>query len=122
MSEIALTADQLIVVGRGRLIADASVADVVAQASTNAAVHVRSAAAEALRGALVRPGVEVRALDPGRLEVHGLTGREIGEIALEEGIVLDELTPQQASLEDAFMALTGDAVDFRAAAPAGELA
>ena len=122
MSEIALTADQLIVVGRGRLIADASVADVVAQASTNAAVHVRSEAAETLRGALVRPGVDVRALDPGLLEVHGLTGRQIGEIALEEGIVLDELTPQQASLEDAFMALTGDAVDYRAAAPAGELA
>src|SRR3954454_4545836 len=122
MSEIALTADQLIVVGRGRLIADASVADVVAQASTNAAVHVRSAATETLRDALARPGVEVRALAPGLLEVHGLTGRQIGEIALEEGIVLDELTPQQASLEDAFMALTGDAVDYRAAAPAGELA
>src|SRR6185369_15516082 len=67
MSEIALTADQLIVVGRERLIADASMADVVAQASTNAAVLVRSAAAEALRGALVGPGVDVRALARGRL-------------------------------------------------------
>jgi ABC-2 type transport system ATP-binding protein len=118
MSEMALTADHLIVIGRGRLIADASVADVVAQASVNAAVHVRSESAEALRSALQRPGADVRMLEPGRLEVHGLTSRQIGEIALEERIVLDELTPQQASLEDAFMALTGGAVDFRANDPA----
>jgi ABC-2 type transport system ATP-binding protein len=118
MSEMALTADHLIVIGRGRLIADASVADVVAQASVNAAVHVRSESAEALRGALRRPGVDMRMLEPGWLEVHGLTSRQIGEIALEERIVLDELTPQQASLEDAFMALTGRAVDYRANDPA----
>jgi ABC-2 type transport system ATP-binding protein len=118
MSEMALTSDHLIVIGRGRLIADASVADVVAQASVNAAVHVRSDAAEELRAALARPGVDVRALEPGRLEVHGLTSRQIGEIALEERIVLDELTPRQASLEDAFMALTGEAVDYRAGDPA----
>jgi ABC-2 type transport system ATP-binding protein len=118
MSEMALTADHLIVIGRGRLIADASVAEVVAQASVNAAVHVRSEAAEALRAALQRPGVEVRMLEPGRLEVHGLSSRQIGEVALEERIVLDELTPQQASLEDAFMALTGRAVDYRANDPA----
>jgi ABC-2 type transport system ATP-binding protein len=115
MSEIALTADQLIVIGRGRLIADASVADVVAQASTNAAVLVRSESTERLRGALAGPGVRVDALGPGQLEVHGLSGRRIGEVALEEGIVLDELTPRQATLEDAFMALTGESVDFRAA-------
>ena len=118
MSEMALTADHLIVIGRGRLIADASVAEVVAQASINAAVHVRSESAEQLRGVLERPGVEVRALAPGRLEVHGLRSRQIGEIALEERIVLDELIPQQASLEDAFMALTGQAVDYRASDPA----
>src|SRR4051794_6573769 len=100
MSEIALTAEHVIVIGRGRLIADASVAEVVAQASVNAAVHVRSDSAEELRAALTRPGVDVRALEPGRLEVHGLTSRQIGEIALEERIVLDELVPQQASLED----------------------
>jgi ABC-2 type transport system ATP-binding protein len=115
MSEIALTADQLIVIGRGRLIADASVAEVVAQASTNAAVFVRTAPSEAsLRDALARPGVRIDALGPGQLEVHGLSSRQIGEIALEAGIVLEELTPRQASLEDAFMALTGESVDFRA--------
>jgi ABC-2 type transport system ATP-binding protein len=79
-------------------------------------VHVRSGAPEALRAALLRPGVDVRALEPGLLEVHGLSGRQIGEAALEEGIVLDELIPQQASLEDAFMALTGESVDYRALA------
>ena len=114
MSEIALTADQLVVIGRGRLIADASVTEVVAQASSNAAVVVRSAAAEQLHGALAGPGVVIESLAPGVLEVHGLTGRQIGEVALHERIVLDELTPRQASLEDAFMALTGEAVDFRA--------
>ena len=61
MSEIALTADHLVVIGRGRLIADASVADVVAQASTNAAVLVRSARSEELRDALAGPGVVDRA-------------------------------------------------------------
>jgi ABC-2 type transport system ATP-binding protein len=50
---------------------------------------------------------------PGQLEVHGLSGRQIGQVALEEGIVLDELTPRQATLEDAFMALTGESVDYR---------
>jgi ABC-2 type transport system ATP-binding protein len=114
MSEIALTADHLIVIGRGRLIADASVADVVAQASTNAAVLVRSESAEVLRGVLDRPGVRIDAVGPGQLEVHGLSGRQIGQVALEEGIVLDELTPRQATLEDAFMALTGESVDYRA--------
>jgi ABC-2 type transport system ATP-binding protein len=115
MSEIALTADHLIVIGRGRLIADSSVAEVVAQASTNAAVLVRSESAEALRGALDRPGVRIDAVGPGQLEVHGLSGRQVGQVALEEGIVLDELTPRQATLEDAFMALTGESVDYRAA-------
>jgi ABC-2 type transport system ATP-binding protein len=114
MSEIALTADHLIVIGRGRLIADASVAEVVAQASTNAAVLVRSESAEVLRGVLDRPGVRIDAVGPGQLEVHGLSGRQIGQVALEEGIVLDELTPRQATLEDAFMALTGESVDYRA--------
>src|SRR3954451_6325828 len=106
MSEIALIADPLIVVGRGRLIADASVGEIVQRASKNAAVLVRSARCEALRGALAGPGVVIESLDGERLEVHGLSGRQIGEIALREGVVLDELTPGQATLEDAFMALT----------------
>src|SRR3954452_23362726 len=114
MSEIALTADHLIVVGRGRLIADASVADVVEQASRNAAVLVRCEDGGALRRALARPGVVVHPLGDGAFEVHGVGAREIGEAMLHAGVALHELTPQQATLEDAFMTLTGDAVDFRA--------
>jgi ABC-2 type transport system ATP-binding protein len=114
MSEMALTADHLIVVGRGRLIADASVGEIVQQASKNAAVVVRSARGEVLQRALAGPGVVIESLDHDLLEVHGLSGRQIGEIALREGVALEELTPRQASLEDAFMALTGDSVDFHA--------
>jgi ABC-2 type transport system ATP-binding protein len=117
MSEIALTADHLIVIGRGRLIADASVAEVVARASTNAAVRVRSERATALRDALAGLDVVIEQPHADVLDVHGLTGRRIGEIALREGVVLDELTPQLATLEDAFMSLTGDSVDYRATAP-----
>ncbi len=114
MSEMALTADHLIVVGRGRLIANASVSEIVQQASENAAVLVRSARSEVLQRGLARPGVVIERLDSERLEVHGLNGRQIGEVALREGVALDELTPRQATLEDAFMALTGDSVDFHA--------
>jgi ABC-2 type transport system ATP-binding protein len=105
------------VIGRGRLIADASVAEIVARASENAAVLVRSAHATALRGALAGPDVVVEQPEGDVLEVHGLSGRRIGEIALAQRIVLDELTPRQATLEDAFMSLTGDSVDYRATAP-----
>jgi len=62
--------------------------------------------------------VVVRTLDDGAFEVHGLSAREIGEAALRAGVALHELTPQQATLEDAFMALTDGAVDFRAAVAA----
>jgi ABC-2 type transport system ATP-binding protein len=115
MSEIALTAEHLIVVGRGRLIADTSVADVVAQASTGAAVLVRSGRANELRDALAGADVVVTSSERGQLEVHGLTSTEIGEIAASHGIALQELTPQKASLEDAFMRLTGDTVEYHAA-------
>ena len=114
MSEIALTADHLIVVGRGRLIADATVAAVVEQASMNAAVLVRCGDGEALRRALAGPGVVVDPRGDGAFEVHGLSAPRIGEALLRAGVAVHELTPQQATLEDAFMALTGDAVDFRA--------
>ena len=121
MSEIALTADHVVVIGRGRLVADASVEDVVAQASTNAAVLVRSERSEALAAALAGRRRRRRASGRGAIEVHGLTGRQIGELALRAGIVLDELTPRQASLEEAFMALTGDAVEYRSAAPGARI-
>jgi ABC-2 type transport system ATP-binding protein len=114
MSEMALTADHLIVIGRGRLIADTSVDELVRQASGKV-VLVRSPQAEALRDKVVDDGVTVVSHEPGVLEVHGLTAERIGEVAAANGIVLHELTPQQVSLEEAFMDMTRDDVEFRTA-------
>ena len=111
MSEMAMTADHLIVIGRGKLIADVSVADFTKQASSDL-VHIRTPAAERLRELLVGPTVHVTAISPGRLEVIGLTSDEIGDIASANMIPLHELVPQQASLEHAFMTLTHDSVEY----------
>ena len=89
----------------------------MAQASTSAAVFVRSEHSEALAGALAGPGVVVEPQGRGAIEVHGLTGRQIGELALQTGIVLDELTPAGVA-RGRLQALTGDCVDYRSAADA----
>ena len=117
MAEMAQTADHLVVIGRGRLIADTSVEEFVQQASTGAAVRVVSPQATALRDALAAKQARVDSIERDVLEVHGLTGQEIGEIALAEKIVLAELTPLQLSLEQAFMRLTGETVEYHAASP-----
>jgi ABC-2 type transport system ATP-binding protein len=111
MSEMALTADHLIVIGRGRLIADTSVDEFVAGASAKV-VLVRSPEQERLRSQLEAPGIMVSSGDRGALEVHGLTAEQIGDTAAAHGIAIHELTPQQASLEEAFMSLTRAAVEF----------
>jgi ABC-2 type transport system ATP-binding protein len=116
MSEMAQTAEHLIVIGRGRLIADTSVAEFVRRASSDANVRVRSPQAVELRDALARRAVEVTSIEQGLLEVSGLTGEQIGEIALQARIVISELTPRQASLEEAFMSLTGESVEYHASA------
>jgi ABC-2 type transport system ATP-binding protein len=113
MSEMALTADHLIVIGRGKLIADTSVDDFVARASQKV-VLARSPELERLREAVAGPGVSFAAADRGALEVHGLTAEQVGDAASAAGIVLHELTPQQASLEEAFMNLTRDDLEFAA--------
>ncbi|HEY8703109.1 MAG TPA: ATP-binding cassette domain-containing protein [Gaiellaceae bacterium] len=114
MSEMALTADHLIVVGRGRLIADTSVDDFVRRASGNV-VRVRSPQAGELRDRLVGASdVTVTVVEPGLLEVSGLSAPQIGETAARHGLVLHELMPQQVSLEEAFMDLTRDDVEFKA--------
>ena len=113
MSEMALTADHLIVIGRGKLIADMSVHDFVARASQKV-VLVRAPRLESLQEALARPGVSFERAERGALEVHGLTAEQVGEAAAAAGIALHELTPQQASLEEAFMNLTRDEVEFAA--------
>jgi ABC-2 type transport system ATP-binding protein len=115
MSEMAMTADHLIVVGRGRVIANTTTAEFLQQASGNV-VLVRSPQADELRGHIVDADVTVVAVEPGLIEVHGLTAQQIGEAASQHGIVLHELTPQQASLEEAFMDLTRDDVEFKTAA------
>ena len=118
MSEMAVTADHLIVIGRGRLIADTSVEEFVRRAS-GAIVRVRSPQAARLAALVAGPGVTVEVDDePGVLEVSGLASERIGDIAAANGIVLHELTLVQASLEQAFMELTRDDVEFRAEAAA----
>jgi ABC-2 type transport system ATP-binding protein len=114
MSEMSLTADHLIVIGRGRIIADTSTSEFVQAASGNV-VRLRSPQAAELRGLLVAPDVTVEALDAGSLEVRGLTAAQIGDVAAANGLALHELTPQQASLEDAFMELTREEIEFKAA-------
>jgi ABC-2 type transport system ATP-binding protein len=112
MSEMALTADHLIVVGRGKLIADTSVDEFVRRAS-GSVVHVRSPQATQL-AELVRGGdIRVTSPEPGVLEIEGLTTEQVGELAAEHRVVLHELTLRQASLEEAFMDLTRDDVEFR---------
>jgi ABC-2 type transport system ATP-binding protein len=114
MAEISQTAEHLIVIGRGRLIADTSVSEILAEASVGGSVMVRSPQAEQLRQALVAEKATVRSPERSLLEVHGLTSADVGAVAAREGIVLHELIPQKASLEDAFMRLTGDAVEYHA--------
>jgi ABC-2 type transport system ATP-binding protein len=116
MSEMALTAEHVIVVGRGRLMADMPMAELIASASTNVVVVKAPRAAE-LAQALAGPDVEVSSTERDRLEVTGLTAEQIGDRAAELGIALHELTPQQASLEEAFMDMTRDVVEYHAADP-----
>ena len=112
MSEMALTADHIIVIGRGKLIADVSVRDFTALASRNV-VRVRTPDATRLRDLLVGDDVSVTSVEPGLIEVVGLNSEAVGKIACAEQIALVELTPVQASLEEAFMELTQDSVEFR---------
>jgi len=113
MSEMALTATDLIIVGRGRLLADTTVADFIDQAGAESVKVVCSDPAR-LRGLLLGPDVAVTGeAGSETLLVSGLTARLIGQRAADAGIAVYELTPQAASLEAAFMALTGDSVEYR---------
>ena len=116
MSEMSLTATHVIVVGRGRLIADMPMSELIAQASTNV-VTVRSPQAQDLAAALTSPDVVVTPLDADVLEVTGLSPAQIGQQAHDLGVVLHELSPRRASLEQAFMDVTADDVEFHATTP-----
>jgi len=113
MSEMALTADHLVVIGKGELIADVGVRELI-QGASQSAVRVRSPHVARLGEAVAAPDVRVRNIGPDLIEVQGVDAEEIGLAAHVGGIVLYELTPRQASLEDAFMELTGESIEFRA--------
>ena len=113
MSEMEHTADHLIVIGRGQLIADTSVAAFVQQ-GTRAHVVVRSPEPMVLTSALTAAGGSVTAGGDGALEVAGLSAGEVGNLALAAGVAVHELGSRGASLEDAFMELTADSVDYLA--------
>jgi ABC-2 type transport system ATP-binding protein len=114
MAEMAQTADHLVVIGRGKLIADTTVAEVVEEASHGGAVMARTPDPARLAEALQGEGVRVERPEDGVLEIHGLTSAQVGDAALRAGVALHELSARRASLEEAFMRLTGSSVEYHA--------
>ncbi|MFF2184192.1 ATP-binding cassette domain-containing protein [Streptomyces sp. NPDC058155] len=113
MSEMALTADHLIVIGQGKLLADTSMADFI-QTNSRSFVRLRSPQREQIRDALHEGGFTVAEAGDGALEIDGSTSEEIGELAARHGLVLHELSSQRASLEEAFMQMTAESVEYHA--------
>jgi ABC-2 type transport system ATP-binding protein len=118
MSEMSLTADHVIVVGRGRLMADMPMSELIARASTNAVV-VRSPQAASLAAAFVGADISVVSPEPDTLEITGLSAAQIGDRARDLNISLHGLAPKTASLEEAFMEMTRDEVEYHAHTPTG---
>jgi len=113
MSEMEDTADHLVVVGRGRLLADVPVDDLLAGYEE---VRVASPSAALLAAALERAGADVSPEGPETLRVHGLGVAAVGDVAFESGVRLHELSRVTVSLEEAYLALTRDEVEYRAGA------
>ena len=113
MSEMALTADHLVVIGQGRLLADTSMADFIAE-NSRSYVRIRTPQREQLLDALHGAGIRVARPEAEVLEVDGDTSQAVGELAARHQIVLHELSPQRASLEEAFMQLTAESVEYHA--------
>jgi ABC-2 type transport system ATP-binding protein len=111
MSEMALTADEVIIIGKGRLIAQLPTSELLAQSSQRF-VRVRSPEIARLRARLGDEGAVTIIEDDGSLSVRGLDEVAIGELAATIAVVLHELAPQSASLEEAYMELTEDSVEF----------
>ena len=116
MSEMENTADHLLVIGRGRLIADCTVAEFIA-ANSRQSVRVRTPQPAALAGAVAAAGGLVREDGDGLMTVQGLSVSQVGDLAFENAVRLHELAPAQASLEQAFMELTASSVQFHAGVP-----
>jgi len=110
MSEMALTADHVIVIGRGKLLEDADIGTMISRAGTS--VTVRSPDVATLIAAITKAGGTVQPESDGSLSVTNLDIAAIGELAAASRVVLHELSPQRASLEEAFMNLTKDDVEF----------
>jgi ABC-2 type transport system ATP-binding protein len=117
MSEMENTAEHLIVIGRGKLIADCTMSEFIAR-SSGAATRVRTPSPDQLTLALAAKGGEATADSDGVLIVRGMTTDAIGDVAFEQGIRVHELTMHRASLEEAFMELTADTVEYHAGVPA----
>ncbi|MFD5121743.1 ABC transporter ATP-binding protein [Streptomyces sp. NPDC058385] len=113
MSEMALTADHLVVIGQGRLLADTSMTDFIQQ-NSRSYVRLRSPQQERLLDVLHEAGVTVVEAGNGTLEVDGGSPEQLGDLAAAHQLALHELSPQQASLEEAFMRLTAESVEYHA--------
>ncbi|KRF31495.1 ABC transporter ATP-binding protein [Yonghaparkia sp. Soil809] len=114
MSEMAQTADHLIVLGRGRVVADATVDEVIARA-TGSSVRVRTPDLARLHRTIAAGDVTVTTLDDGAAVVSGLTPTQIGDAAASAGVAIHELVALSGSLEDAYLTLTTDDVEYRSA-------
>lgn len=112
MSEMAQTADHVIVLGRGRVLADAELSELV-RAWTSNTVLVRSPRLGELVAAVAGPDITVAAAEPGVAEITGVTAASLGDLAASLGIPVHELTSRTGSLEDAYLALTGEAVEYK---------
>jgi ABC-2 type transport system ATP-binding protein len=112
MSEMAQVADHLVVIGRGRLLADVSTAELI-ESSARRDVLLRSPRAAELAELIAKQGGAVTPQDDGALVVTGLDAAAVGDLAAEHGIAVHALVPRQASLEDAYLDLTGDSTDYR---------
>ena len=116
MSEMENTADHLIVIGRGKLIADCTMAEFIAR-SSGSAVRVRTPSPDQLVLAIAAEGGSAAADTDGTLLVQGMAADKVGDIAFENGIRLHELTTTRASLEEAYMEVTADSVEYHAGVP-----
>ena len=112
MSEMAQTADHLLVIGRGRIIAQGRIDDVIAT-TTQGAVRVVTSRPEELADLVIARGATVTSRTPGELEISAMASAQIGDLAAEHRLPLYELTPLRASLEDAYLSLTGTEVEYR---------
>ncbi|TFV87392.1 ATP-binding cassette domain-containing protein [Blastococcus sp. CT_GayMR16] len=113
MSEMEQTADHLVIIGRGRLIADASIQEVMRGEGAARKVRVRTPSTDQLAGALLRMRLRVHPTDDGELLVEGASAETVGDVALEAGVAVHRLAEEHTSLEQVYLDLTGDSVQYK---------